>query len=54
MTSSRQIGVNRLNAQLSTGPVTVEGSRRNAIRHGLTAETHPRRDRERAALYSLA
>ena len=42
MTSFRQIQANRRNAQLSTGPVTEEGkrsSRRNAVRHGLAAET---------------
>jgi hypothetical protein len=42
MTSFRQIEANRRNAQLSTGPITEEGkkgSRRNAVRHGLTAET---------------
>ncbi len=42
MSSFRQIHANRLNAQRSTGPVTEAGkkrSRRNAVRHGLTAET---------------
>jgi hypothetical protein len=42
MTSFRQIEANRRNASRSTGPRTEEGkrqSRRNALRHGLTAET---------------
>jgi hypothetical protein len=42
MTSWRQFQANRLNALKSTGPKSPEGkriSRRNALRHGLTAET---------------
>jgi len=42
MTSVRQIEANRRNALKSTGPTTETGkeqSRRNATRHGLTAET---------------
>jgi hypothetical protein len=42
MTSWRQWQANRLNTLKSTGPRTEEGkriSRRNARRHGLTAET---------------
>jgi hypothetical protein len=42
MVSLRQIEANRRNALKSTGPKTEAGkqiSRRNAVRHGLTAET---------------
>jgi hypothetical protein len=42
MTSLRQLEANRENARRSTGPRSEEGkqvSRRNALRHGLTAET---------------
>jgi len=42
MTSLSQIEANRRNALKSTGPKTENGkqqSRRNALKHGLTAET---------------
>jgi hypothetical protein len=42
MTSLRQIEANRVNALKSTGPKTEAGkqrSRRNALRHGFTADT---------------
>jgi hypothetical protein len=42
VTSFRQIEANRRNATRSTGPITEAGkhrSRRNAVRHGLCAET---------------
>jgi hypothetical protein len=42
MATDKQIAANRQNAKNSTGPKTEHGkrrSRRNAIRHGLTAET---------------
>jgi hypothetical protein len=42
MTSLRQITANRRNSEKSTGPKTEDGkrqSRRNALRHGLCAET---------------
>jgi hypothetical protein len=42
MTSFRQAEANRRNAQRSTGPTSEDGkrrSRRNAVRHGLCAET---------------
>jgi hypothetical protein len=42
MTSLRQLEANRQNALKSTGPTTRNGkrrTRRNALRHGLTAET---------------
>ena len=42
MSTEKQIAANRENARKSTGPQTLNGkrkSRRNAVRHGLTAET---------------
>jgi len=42
MTSLKQLEANRCNALKSTGPRTENGkhaSRRNALRHGFTAET---------------
>src|SRR5437868_8391834 len=42
MTTYKQMEANRRNAKRSTGPITEQGklrSRRNAVRHGLTAET---------------
>ena len=41
MATQAQIDANRANAQKSTGPKTPEGkakSRRNGLKHGLTAE----------------
>ena len=59
MSSFRQIEANRRNARLSTGPITEEGkkrSRRNALRHGLTAETviHALEDAEDYAAFEMA
>jgi len=59
MSSFRQIEANRRNAQLSTGPITEEGkskSRKNALRHGLTAETviHALEDAEDYAAFEMA
>jgi len=54
MATEKQILANQQNARLSTGPRTESGkhrSRRNAVRHGLTAETAAR-TLENAADYS--
>uniref|UniRef100_Q022N7 Uncharacterized protein n=1 Tax=Solibacter usitatus (strain Ellin6076) TaxID=234267 RepID=Q022N7_SOLUE len=50
MASPAQINANQANAQLSTGPRTVEGKARisqNAVRHGLTARHLVIRDDEK-------
>src|SRR3954465_13888932 len=42
MTTIKEMQANRRNSRRSTGPITQKGklrSRRNAVRHGLTAET---------------
>jgi hypothetical protein len=55
MTSARQLAANRLNARRSTGPRTITGksrSRRNALKHGLTATTVVH-DLEEAEAYRL-
>lgn len=49
MTSQKQKRANQCNSQNSTGPQTEEGKtavKLNALKHGLTAETHclPRED----------
>lgn len=59
MTSFKQIKANRRNAHKSTGPRSEEGkqrSSRNAIRHGLTAETviQPLEDSEDYQLFEEA
>jgi len=59
MTSPRQLEANRVNALKSTGPRTLNGkmtSRRNALRHGLTAETliEPLEDRESYRAFEAA
>jgi hypothetical protein len=59
MTSLRQIEANRGNALKSTGPTSEAGkerSRRNAVRHGLTAETvvEPLEDPEQYKAFELS
>jgi len=59
MTSLKQIEANRRNALKSTGPRSEEGkqrSSRNALRHGLTAETvlEPLEDPEDYKLFEEA
>src|SRR3981189_2010726 len=57
MTSFRQFEANRSNSQKSTGPNTEQGkrrSRRNAVRHGLCAETGIEIVEERELVLRLA
>ena len=59
MTSLKQIEANRRNAEDSTGPRSKAGkqrSSRNAVRHGLTAETviEPLEDAEDYAAFEEA
>ena len=54
--SQARLNANRRNAQLSTGPRTEEGkakSSRNALTHGLTAESSPVLPNEDPQIYSL-
>ncbi|MGO9471205.1 MAG: hypothetical protein ACLQIB_22240 [Isosphaeraceae bacterium] len=57
MSSARKTAVNRENAKNSTGPKTVKGrsiGRRNALKHGLTAETLVVEERDAEAFRLMA
>src|SRR5882724_431936 len=59
MASDRKIAANQRNALMSTGPRTESGklrSRKNAVRHGLTAETviHDLEDADQYAAFESA